>query len=142
LIVTSSYKLKIGTTKVHFAVKVERGEWSSLESAYLQPYNSLASLASALGVSFFGSRGRFGKCEVGSYLSLWDGLYICGCVATDYSGGSVYIAFKQAGEDFVTTRLDSGTMYGANHNSGGTFLPDTNGIPEGKEAYAWYLRLA
>ena len=74
-------------------------------------------------------------------ININDGIFLAGIADTEYNEGSLYFIRKKIGAEYNILRLDNGTLYAANQNSGGTFVADTTTIPSGRHWYAWSLKL-
>jgi hypothetical protein len=85
---------------------------------------------------------RFIKGDEDNYINVNNGIFLAGVADSEYNEGSLFFVRKKFGEEFNILRLDSGTTYGANYNSSGTFVVDSNTIPSGRHWYCWSLQLA
>lgn len=136
--------IQSANTKVISSRYLADNTWSSWEQNYdtslLTNSALLGPLASALGVPLIDG-GRFRMSAVNNMLLLPEGIFLAGCNATDFSGGSLYFAIKNASSQFQVYRIDTGNKFAVNYNSGGTWVADTT-TTDNKDTYVWALRLA
>lgn len=119
------------------------GNWSLVTyPTAMRQYQTLSSLASALGVSMINNKGRFNKGDLDSSININNGIFLAGIADTEFNEGSIYFIRKKTGEGFNNTRLDSGTLYEEESNALGTFTAVKSTIPDGRHWYCWSLQLA